>query len=213
MVAVKLQDLKKTMKEGYVEECVQAFGAEDFCKQKYVRELALMAHGGENDVALLLSLDQVGELDIKGALMENYGGQLVGNGIRFLLFHLFWFYVASNLISAAGLWEQPDQWGPLAEDSYFRCDIAHDCDFFTFVPGWRTQLRLGEVSVDACVIKDWSATTEIFRKIFRFFVVCEVLFQRYSVHQDFFSVPCIASSIGVAMQLSSGDVFSLFPPD
>lgn len=173
----------------YVQACVQSFRGRDvdgLYNKRFEREYALMTEplSSEDDLAVLLYLDSAGELNIEGALWEFYGGQAVGHGIRFLLYHLVEFYFWTNMIAAAGYHEAPTKWGKMkpAVDLYidpryrglaFRNSCSKDCDFYTFVPAWRDVLK------DDVYIRDWSKTAQVLRKTFRFFVVCSFLFKRH----------------------------------
>ena len=111
-----------------------------------------------NDLLLLLSLAQRGQMDIPNALSMTYGGQAVGNGFRFLIiYHILPFYLWCNAIIACGWQKEPEKWGPLAgpaEEYNLRRQISEDCDFFTFIPSWRRLISPDLLFIDLDVTKD-----------------------------------------------------------
>mmetsp|Transcript_17640 Transcript_17640/g.43413 ORF Transcript_17640/g.43413 Transcript_17640/m.43413 type:complete len:372 (+) Transcript_17640:104-1219(+) len=178
--------MKKIATNAYVETCEKAFRGK-FQGTRFDREYALMAESTplspgkkhNDDLAVLLYLDQIGQLNLSGALTEKYGGQAVGHGISFLMDYLVPFYVHCNLIAAADYLLEPEKWGYLKDGSFFRNQLKEDCDFYTFIPSWRTALKL-EWDTDnenSGLLRDWPATMEILRKTFRLLVVCETLCQ------------------------------------
>ena len=118
-----------------------------------------------DDVLLLLSLAQRGEIDVRNAFGTTYGGQAVGNGFRFLIMHhILPFYLWCNVIIACGWQNEPEQWGPLAfpaEQYNLRRQISEDCDFFTFVPSWRRLILPDLLFIDLDVTK------EVLKRCFR----------------------------------------------
>lgn len=112
----------------------------------YEHELfwALLAgENGDEDVKRLLYWAESGRVDVRAALATQYGGQAVGNGASFLLWHLFRFYITANLVIACGYQSSPEKWGLLSPSSRgkFLAFIQNDCDFLLlYLPGathWR----------------------------------------------------------------------------
>jgi len=181
-----LRKIRKKATFQYVQDCVTAFreNSKQRMDRKFEREYALMTEplSSKDDLAILLYLDQTGELDISGGLNARYGSQAVGNGIVFVLHKLFQFYFVTNVIQAAG-YNQAETWDRIQLDyrDWVQQQFSSDCDFYTFVPSWRKDICIPNDSDCVC---DWSATNRVLQKIFRFFVVCDLLFQKHSSNND-----------------------------
>lgn len=110
----------------------------------------------------LLWLNSRGEVSIGNALSQYYGGQAVGNGFAFLVeFHLLPFYLTANAIIACGYEAEPEKWGTLAPNRYFRSYIQYDCDYLTFIPSLRPLLN------EDIFMRDMGKTLELLRELFR----------------------------------------------
>ena len=63
----------------------------------------------KDGLAVLLRLEQNGEVTILCASTKVYGGQAVWNGMTFHLRHLMRFYLQTNVICAAGYNHEPEK--------------------------------------------------------------------------------------------------------
>lgn len=210
------ESLDMEVQPEYLQRCVNVFHGEEEHKHEddksashvcsdFTVEYALMVESlsMRDDLARLLYLDRTGELSIRGALGQMYGTQAVGNGIRFLLYHLLLFYIYTNVIVGANYHNHPEKWG-LMELQQRIATLGQDCDFYTFVPAWRKELKL---EVDGTYIVDWAATHEVLRKVYRFFVVLEVLCQRMQM-EPIMTRSYVCSSIGLMFRIDTSKVES-----
>jgi len=168
-------------------------GYEKGCWVDDLREWSLIGTAETTeDLAILLELDKAGKLGIRDALNAYHGGQAVGNGTSFLLRHLLRFYISTNLILASGYSLEKSEWGSMETPIKFPSLIdwlLSDCDFFTFIPSWRSILK------DDVLICDGNATMDVLRKCFRLFVVLEVLFRRHGFRRCKFDANSICNDI------------------
>lgn len=137
----------------------------NMCKKGYWGEnegrvLALFLN---QNVQQLVSMHSEQKLNVSTVLNQNYGGQAVGNGFRFLIwYHLVPFYLTANMILYLNLQNEPDKWGRLNPKSYFFRDLFHDCDFLTFIPSLRPLLK------EEVFMKDIEKTHELLKKVFEY---------------------------------------------
>lgn len=124
--------------------------------------------------------DSLPEIDIVKAFQQRYGGQFVGNGYNFLLYHLKVFYLVSNLILASGYQSEPSKWGALSPDNsnskgYLLRNVQTDCDFLTFIPKWREHFK------DFMIDKE--STMMLLRKILRFIYLIKLVCNYYQLEE------------------------------
>ncbi|XP_055371342.1 uncharacterized protein LOC129605541 [Condylostylus longicornis] len=121
--------------------CTECYGRcrDDVCDNFIVFSLFI-----SGKVNILLKLDQIGRVNVRKALNQNYGGQAVGNGFRFLMdYHILPFYLITNVIIACNFQEDSTKWGILRPYSGYNLfsRIQYDCDYKTFIPNLRHLLQ------------------------------------------------------------------------
>ncbi|KAJ8669965.1 hypothetical protein QAD02_001224 [Eretmocerus hayati] len=111
----------------------------------------------------------------------SHGGQAVGNNFRFLLSHVFYVYVHTNLILCCNLENEPEKWGFMTPGSYARKLFSEDCDGQTFLQASRQYL------VDDVYMKDFDATKQLMKDCFEFIYFSKILYEKVRPDSDFFS--------------------------
>jgi hypothetical protein len=167
----------------YLEGTIRQFdgGDEDDYRPAYVLLYSLIVGvNGDEDIKILLHLNHTGALDIRTALSTCYGGQSVGQGMPFLLYHLIRFYLTCNVIIACEYQRNPGKWGSLSPNASFKDSIQHDCDFFTFIPQWRSYLHEDVFMVDL------EQTKDLLKKCFRFIYIIKFLCERVDYDGGYF---------------------------
>ena len=127
---------------------------------------------GDDDMLTLMYLVSSGNIDMKAALSQYYGGQAVGHGVSFLFYHLLRFYIISNVIIACDYQTQHEKWGLLKSLMH---DISKDkdCVFYTFIPCWREYLHPDVFMVDL------TATMALLKKCFRILYILKFLLEKF----------------------------------
>lgn len=169
----ELLDITCTECYGYGNDCKLD------CKNECVNFLVFSLYSNFR-IEKLLWLDSIGRVSIGHALRQNYGGQAVGNGYRYLVIHhLLPFYVRSNAIIACGYEANEEKWGELKTSQYFRESIQyHDHDFLTFIPHLRPYLHKD------VYMKDMKKTMELLSIVFRYIYMYIYLMKRCSHPRD-----------------------------
>ena len=158
----------------------------------------LIAHG---ELETILLLDKRKIIDIRQLLGENYGGQAVGNGFRFLIAnHLLPCYFVSNLIISNNLENTPEMWGHMKTEGNVRKFLNYDCDGRTFIVNLRPFVQPQKYMIDIAGTSEM--IKQIFSAIYIYYLLCKLSNFKadlkgdlYIIFRDFFGFTAISEQL------------------